>query len=165
MVLDQTPAAAEAANAVKRSAYSECELLRKIQALLDRLRTTTEMLLQQRSLGAAEAETGTNTPSYSNAARQRSAHRVNLWKLLREDASELHSTVSTGDQISGRPSATPSTDTEQSRTSTSTEAALHESEADQHIDLSAADWGGLEEFFPELQHPEHPKKSADSEEC
>lgn len=165
MSLDQTPAASGAADAVERGARSECELLRKIQALLERLRTTTEMLLPQRSLGAAETEIGSNTPNSSNAARQRSAHRRTLWTSLREDASELHSTLSAGHQTSRRSSASLSMGAEQGRTSSNNEAGSHESRTEQRIDLSAADWGGLEEFFPELQHSDRPQRSAYSEEC
>ncbi|KAF2217769.1 hypothetical protein CERZMDRAFT_92417 [Cercospora zeae-maydis SCOH1-5] len=105
------------------------------------------MLMPQRSLDATETNAGINASNPSIAAGQRSAHRLNLWNWLREDASELCNLLSEAEQTCCGRTACISIGTAQSKTSASTEGESHE------IDLNAADWGGLEEFFPELQHP------------
>ncbi|KAM3419748.1 hypothetical protein BST61_g3081 [Cercospora zeina] len=145
----QTPGAAEATDAVDGSAGFEYDLLRKVQALLERLRTTVETLMPPMSLEATETNAGISTSSHTSAARQQSARRLGLWRSLREDASELHNVLSEAVQASCAGTASTSTGSAQSRTSVSSEGVFRE------IDWNASDWGGLEEFFPELQHPAH----------
>ncbi|KAI5366362.1 hypothetical protein Slin15195_G078820 [Septoria linicola] len=122
------------------------ESIQKIEVLLDRLSTTTNMLKAQLGTSSHGGSVETGSPESSFTARQQSGFVSDMWSSMQQDVSQLHAILS-------NPGANLSSDRSES---ISPLDSIHKQRTDHMPGFDDFDWGGLEQFFPELQSPAEP---------
>ena len=133
----------------------EATTLQTVDTLLGRLRTTVELLKAQvLAASSSGSDVEASSPRSIHSARRDAAVRSDLWNSMRQDAAQLHSSLSGGSQSPEQQRGQSLPGSGQSNISTPPlpSRSISEPNIDQFL-ANNIDWGGLEQYFPELQEP------------